>query len=44
MASVYSTPECSVPAVSGMSAERDWKEQLLDQLMNMRPDAFERLA
>jgi restriction system protein len=25
-------------------AERDWEEQLLDQLMNMRPDAFERLA
>jgi len=25
-------------------AERDWKEQLLEQLMSMRPDAFERLA
>ena len=24
--------------------ERGWKEQLLDQLMGMRPDAFERLA
>ena len=26
------------------SAERDWKEQLLEQLMGMSPDAFERLA
>lgn len=27
-----------------LAAERNWKEQLLDQLMGMRPDAFERLA
>jgi restriction system protein len=26
------------------SPERSWKEQLLEQLMNMPPDAFERLA
>jgi restriction system protein len=26
------------------STERSWKEQLLEQLMNMAPDAFERLA
>jgi restriction system protein len=26
------------------TAEPSWKEQLLDQLMSMRPDAFERLA
>jgi restriction system protein len=26
------------------STERSWKEQLLEQLMNMPPDAFERLA
>lgn len=26
------------------SAERNWKEQLLEQLMGMAPDAFERLA
>jgi restriction system protein len=26
------------------SAERSWKEQLLEQLMGMAPDAFERLA
>src|SRR6202043_3378076 len=26
------------------TAERSWKEQLLEQLMSMRPDAFERLA
>ena len=27
-----------------MAEERSWKEQLLDQLMSMAPDAFERLA
>jgi hypothetical protein len=27
-----------------LAEERGWKEQLLDQLMEMRPDAFERLA
>src|SRR5712691_372026 len=32
-------PDAAVPA-----QERDWKEQLLDQLMAMRPDGFERLA
>ena len=25
-------------------AQRSWKEQLLEQLMSMAPDAFERLA
>jgi restriction system protein len=34
-----SGPEPYEPA-----AERSWKERLLDQLMTMRPDAFERLA
>jgi restriction system protein len=29
---------------SEVTVELSWKEQLLDQLMNMRPDAFERLA
>ncbi len=32
------------PGAAEPIAERDWKEQLLDQLMSMRPDAFERLA
>jgi restriction system protein len=32
------------PDAAGLAEERGWKEQLLDQLMNMRPDAFERLA
>jgi restriction system protein len=32
-------PEAAEPA-----EEPDWKEQLLGQLMSMRPDAFERLA
>ena len=34
----------SGPEPEEPSAELSWKEQLLDQLMNMRPDAFERLA
>jgi restriction system protein len=34
----------SVPEPEEPTAELSWKEQLLDQLMNMRPDAFERLA
>jgi restriction system protein len=29
---------------AGTAEEPSWKEQLLSQLMNMRPDAFERLA
>lgn len=36
---VDSEPEGAEPA-----EELDWKEQLLDQLMGMSPDAFERLA
>ena len=32
------------PGAPEPTAERSWKEQLLDQLMSMRPDAFERLA
>lgn len=32
------------PGAPEPMAERSWKEQLLDQLMGMRPDAFERLA
>jgi restriction system protein len=32
------------PGAPEPSTERSWKEQLLEQLMNMRPDAFERLA
>jgi restriction system protein len=34
----------AVPDAAEPSAEPGWKEQLLDQLMNMAPDAFERLA
>ena len=34
----------SVPEPEEPTAELSWKEQLLDQLMNVRPDAFERLA
>lgn len=32
------------PEAAELADERGWKEQLLDQLMRMRPDAFERLA
>jgi restriction system protein len=32
------------PGAPEPTIERSWKEQLLDQLMSMRPDAFERLA
>jgi restriction system protein len=32
------------PGAPEPTAERNWKEHLLDQLMSMRPDAFERLA
>jgi restriction system protein len=32
------------PDAGELPEERGWKEQLLDQLMGMRPDAFERLA
>jgi restriction system protein len=35
----HGEPEAAEPA-----DEPDWKEQLLEQLMSMRPDAFERLA
>lgn len=34
----------SEPDAAGVAEELSWKEQLLDQLMSMRPDAFERLA
>ena len=34
----------SGPEPEEPTAELSWKEQLLDQLMKMRPDAFERLA
>jgi len=33
-----------VPDTTDTVPERNWKEQLLDQLMAMRPDGFERLA
>lgn len=36
--------EDSEPGEADLSEEPNWKEQLLDQLMGMRPDAFERLA
>jgi restriction system protein len=32
------------PAAAELTDERSWKEQLLNQLMSMRPGAFERLA
>lgn len=32
------------PDGTGLAEERSWKEQLLDQLMGLRSDAFERLA
>jgi restriction system protein len=32
------------PDGTGLAGERSWKEQLLDQLMSLRPDGFERLA
>lgn len=32
------------PDAAEVAPEPTWKEQLLDQLMSMRPDAFERLA
>jgi restriction system protein len=32
------------PAEAGASDEPSWKEQLLEQLMSIEPDAFERLA
>jgi restriction system protein len=32
------------PGAPEPTVARSWKEQLLDQLMSMRPDAFERLA
>ena len=32
------------PDAAGLAGGRGWKEQLLDQLMDMSPDAFERLA
>ena len=34
----------SGPEPEEPTAERSWEEQLLDQLMSMQPDAFERLA
>lgn len=34
----------SEPDSTGAAEEPDWKEQLLDHLMKMKPDAFERLA
>jgi restriction system protein len=36
--------DAAEPDVVGVAEELSWKEHLLDQLMNMRPDAFERLA
>jgi restriction system protein len=33
-----------VPDTAEPAEERNWKERLLDQLMGMRPDGFERLA
>ena len=33
-----------LPGVAELPEGEGWKEQLLDQLMGMRPDAFERLA
>jgi restriction system protein len=38
------SPDDDVPEAPVPAQERDWKEQLLDQLMAMRPDGFERLA
>jgi restriction system protein len=38
------TQEDGEPDGGQPSAELDWKEQLLEQLMGMTPDAFERLA
>jgi restriction system protein len=38
------SPDDDVPDAPVSAQERDWKEQLLDQLMAMRPDGFERLA
>jgi restriction system protein len=32
------------PDTAGLAEDRGWKEDLLDQLMNIRPSAFERLA
>jgi len=37
-------PQDGEPDDVQSSTERSWKEQLLEQLMNMPPDAFERLA
>ncbi len=37
-------PQADGDVEPGDSEERTWKEQLLDHLMAMRPDAFERLA
>jgi restriction system protein len=37
-------PDDGEPGTPEPTEERSWKEQLLDQLMSMRPDAFERLA
>jgi restriction system protein len=34
----------SGPDTPGLAEEHTWKERLLEQLMNMAPDAFERLA
>jgi restriction system protein len=39
-----SSRDDDVPDAAGPAQERGWKEQLLDQLMAMRPDGFERLA
>lgn len=36
--------DAAEPDVGDVAQELSWKEQLLDQLMSMRPDAFERLA
>ena len=37
-------PQEDEPDEAQPSGERSWKEQLLEQLMSMAPDAFERLA
>jgi|SRR5271165_5656477 len=39
-----SLQEEDFPDAAQPAEERTWKEQLLDELMSMRPDAFERLA
>jgi len=41
---VRPSQDAAEPDTAELAGERGWKEQLLDQLMDMSPDAFERLA